>query len=33
MCVYYTSYYVKTKYSYDKVKGLGFVIKVKKKIH
>ena len=28
MCVYYTSYYVKTKYSYDKVKELGLVIKV-----
>ena len=28
MCVYYMSHYVITKYSYDKVKELGLVIKV-----
>ena len=28
MCVYYMSHYVITKYSYDKVKELDFVIKV-----
>ena len=28
MCIYYMSHYVITKYSYDKVKELGLVIKV-----